>query len=82
MQQSEGLLLFEAHVPSELETVFCCSPEWEVGFEHVTVFESRPKSTTEAVEKFLWELATLAESSLAGALQCCYGVLEDDTGKQ
>ncbi|CAL8462957.1 g2491 [Coccomyxa elongata] len=71
--QSRKLVLFEGRVASDLEAIFCRGSEWNSGAEHIFIFKATPRATFEEVDQHLTQLAALAESSLAGALQTTHG---------
>ena len=71
-----GVLLFGGRVPSpSLESLFRRGPEWEAGVERVFVLAQVEGADGGAADAWLADVATLAESSVAGALQATAGRL-------
>lgn len=73
------VLAFETRAPDDLEPLFRRGPEWEAGLDLCLVFSPTPAASPAepicAADAFISDLAALAESSLAGALQACSGRL-------
>ncbi|KAK9907748.1 hypothetical protein WJX75_009165 [Coccomyxa subellipsoidea] len=78
--QRNTTVLFEGRIASDLEAMFCRGSEWERGAEHAIIFKAASTATSEQIEEYLVQLAALAESSLAGALQCTYGKIQWSKG--
>ncbi|BDA48047.1 hypothetical protein COCOBI_11-3040 [Coccomyxa sp. Obi] len=77
--QSRKLVLFEGPVASDLEAIFCRGSEWDSGAEHIFIFKATPQATSREVDEHLKQLAALAESSLAGALQTTHGKISSSS---
>lgn len=71
--QTRKLVLFDGRVASDLEAIFCRGSEWDSGAEHIFIFKATPHATSREVDEYLTQLAAMAESSLAGALQATHG---------
>jgi hypothetical protein len=76
------ILAFETRAPDDLEPLFRRGPEWEAGLDLCLVFAPAPSQPAPGAgdpvcspDAFVSDLAALAESSLAGALQACPGRL-------
>ena len=78
--EAEAALLFAATAPDGLEPLFRRGPEWEAGVEAVLVLAQVPGAADADADAYVAQLAALAESSLAGALQATHGRLVNPSG--
>jgi hypothetical protein len=65
-------VVFEGLVTKQLEALFRRGEEFESGLEHVIMMVPGQANPADA-QAFLGQLATLAESSVAGGIQASYG---------
>ncbi|CAL5228940.1 g12169 [Coccomyxa viridis] len=70
---AQSIYIVAGQVPADLEAIFCRGIEWDCGVEHVLLLQAREGVQDEQLEEQLSQLAALAESSLAGAIQCTHG---------